>query len=274
MNFLRKIFLVAALFVLPSTAFAGPGITWANTPMLDGESFIGYLNVTGIDQTTPPLMVLLFADSDPEFNPYVSYANLGPAQNGLMTFNAPVNSSLIYYLPVLVDQSFFSTQPLNPFSGNAGQVANINFNNGGTGNPPTDTGNGNGVGNQSGDGNQTQNPNPTGADSSSGAINGWPTQLIDNPLQVTNLNNFIANLLNAFLKIAIPILAVFLIYAGMKFVMARGNEKELQTAKDNLLWVVIGGAILLGAWTIVRILKGTVEEIDISLINSLVNYFV
>lgn len=108
----------------------------------------------------------------------------------------------------------------------------------------------------------------------SGVFPGWPNEAIDNPLEVDNLNNFIANLLNAFLKIAIPILALFLIYSGLKFVMARGNEKELETAKQNLLWTVVGGTILLGAWTIVKILKGTVEELDITLINSLVNYFV
>lgn len=107
-----------------------------------------------------------------------------------------------------------------------------------------------------------------------GSFAGWPSDVIDNPLEVEDLNNFIANVLNAFLKIAIPILAVFLIYSGLKFVMARGNEKELETAKQNLLWTVIGGAILLGAWTIVRILKGTVDQLDITIINSLINYFV
>lgn len=109
---------------------------------------------------------------------------------------------------------------------------------------------------------------------SSGSYVGWPQDVIDNPLAVSDLNSFIVGLLNALLKIGIPVLTIFLVYSGLRLVMARGNEKELEDAKENLLWVIIGGAILLGSWTIVRILKGTFDEIDLALINSLVNNIV
>ncbi|MDQ5901684.1 MAG: hypothetical protein QG580_399 [Patescibacteria group bacterium] len=272
MNFLRKIFLSLSLFIFPSVVFAGPSIMWENTPTIDQGVITGYLNISGIDSQTPPLTVLIFSDSDPEFNPYTSYANLSLAQNGPLTFQAPADGVLTYFLPVLVDGSLLNGQQLNPFASyTVGQVANIspaNNNNGGFG--------GNQGGNPTGGGNQnpnSTNPNPTDNNNPQ-TSSGWPNEAIDNPLEVDNLNNFIANVLNAFLKIAIPILALFLIYSGLKFVIARGNEKELETAKQNLLWTVVGGTILLGAWTIVKILKGTVEELDITLINSLVNYFV
>ena len=109
---------------------------------------------------------------------------------------------------------------------------------------------------------------------SEGNYVGWPENVIENNLEVDDLNNFIVGLLNALLKIGIPVLTLFLVYSGLRLVMARGNEKELADAKKNLLWVIIGGAILLGAWTIVKVLKGTFDEIDLALINSLINHIV
>ncbi len=114
----------------------------------------------------------------------------------------------------------------------------------------------------------------TSSDENAASIAGWPQQVIDNPLQVSDLNNFVVGLLNALIKIGIPIMVVFLVYSGLRLVMARGNEKELEDAKKNLLWVIIGAAILLGGWTIVKVLKGTFDEIDLAYINSLINYFV
>ncbi len=108
----------------------------------------------------------------------------------------------------------------------------------------------------------------------SGNYVGWPENVIENTLEVDDLNNFVVGLLNALIKIGIPVMVVFLVYSGLRLVMARGNEKELEDAKENLLWVIIGAAILLGGWTIVKVLKGTFDEIDFVFINSLINYFV
>jgi hypothetical protein len=102
----------------------------------------------------------------------------------------------------------------------------------------------------------------------------WPANVIPNTLSVEDINSFVVGLLNALLKIGIPILILFFVYSGLKFVMARGNEKELEEAKKNLLWVIIGGAILLGSWTIVKVLKGTIDQIEITSIYQIINYFV
>ncbi|MDP3934775.1 MAG: TrbC/VirB2 family protein [Candidatus Giovannonibacteria bacterium] len=48
-------------------------------------------------------------------------------------------------------------------------------------------------------------------------------------------------------KIGLPIATVFLIYAGLLFVTARGDEKQLTTAKDTFYWTILGTAILVGA---------------------------
>lgn len=130
-------------------------------------------------------------------------------------------------------------------------------------NPPGQTGAG-GQNPGSGDVNQENGLDPEG----------WPQNVLPNNLAVSDLNSFIVGLLNALLKIGIPVLTVFLVYSGLRLVMARGNEKELADAKKNLLWVIIGGAVLLGAWTIVKVLKGTFDQIDLAFINSLINFIV
>ncbi|MEZ4114515.1 MAG: pilin [Candidatus Paceibacterota bacterium] len=71
-----------------------------------------------------------------------------------------------------------------------------------------------------------------------------------------------------------PNFGIFLVYSGLRLVMARGNEKDLTDAKKNLLWVIIGGVILFGAWTLVKVLKGTFDEIDLVFINNLINFIV
>ena len=105
-----------------------------------------------------------------------------------------------------------------------------------------------------------------------GTYVGWPQNAIPNTLAVSDLNGFVVGLLNALLKIGIPIMTIFLVYSGLRLVMARGNEKELEDAKKNLLWVIIGIAILLGAWTIVKVLKGTFDQLDLAYVISLINF--
>ena len=48
-------------------------------------------------------------------------------------------------------------------------------------------------------------------------------------------------------KIGLPIATVFLIYAGLLFVTARGNDEQLKKAKETFKWTIVGTAILVGA---------------------------
>ncbi len=85
---------------------------------------------------------------------------------------------------------------------------------------------------------------------------------ICNPIpKITSIPGFVNTLLVGALKIGIPILALAIIYAGFLFVVARGNSEKLQKAKDALLYTIIGGAILLGAWAIAEMIEATVKTI-------------
>jgi len=86
---------------------------------------------------------------------------------------------------------------------------------------------------------------------------------IQNPLGggVDTIPKFIEAIINIVLIVGIPILVLAIIYAGFLFVKAQGNSGELEIAKRTLLYTVIGGALLLGAFVIANAIGKTVEEI-------------
>ena len=59
------------------------------------------------------------------------------------------------------------------------------------------------------------------------------------------LQEFIALLIEIIQSVAIPALALSIIYAGFLFVTARGNEAQLTKAKTWLVWTLVGAAIIL-----------------------------
>lgn len=66
-------------------------------------------------------------------------------------------------------------------------------------------------------------------------------------------------------NIIMPIAAVFItlwiIYAGFQFVMANGKPAEIENAKKNLLWALIGAGVLLGAAGIATVVETTVRSV-------------
>ena len=85
---------------------------------------------------------------------------------------------------------------------------------------------------------------------------------IENPISsVTSIPAFVQTILSFFLKIGIPIVAFFIIYSGLQFVLAQGNTEKLEKAKRTFLYTIIGGGLLLGAWTIAQVVQGTIDAI-------------
>ncbi len=86
---------------------------------------------------------------------------------------------------------------------------------------------------------------------------------IQNPLRTSgSLMELIVSILN---NIVMPIAAVlvvlFIIYSGFMFLMAQGKPKEIEDAKKNLLWSLIGAGILLGAVAISRVVEITIRNL-------------
>ena len=86
--------------------------------------------------------------------------------------------------------------------------------------------------------------------------------MLTNPLgQTTSITQLVTNIANVMFKIGIPVAAVFIIYGGLKLVMARGNEEQLKSGKNMLKWALIGTAVLLGAEVIARAITATIKTL-------------
>ena len=87
---------------------------------------------------------------------------------------------------------------------------------------------------------------------------------LTNPLRpgTNNIYEFIRDVIN---NIVLPIggvvVVIFIIYSGFLFVTAQGNDEKLKKAKRNFLYVVIGTAILLGAWVIAVAIENTIAAL-------------
>ena len=81
---------------------------------------------------------------------------------------------------------------------------------------------------------------------------------ICNRLKTDSIVDFIKNLLENIIKIGIPIIALAIIYSGFLFVFARGNPEKITSAKEALLYTLIGSALLLGSWALAQLISNTV----------------
>ncbi len=86
------------------------------------------------------------------------------------------------------------------------------------------------------------------------------TTKIINPLGTDSpdITAFIKHVLIGALKIAIPVVALAIIYSGFLFVFAMGNSEKITKARNALLYSLIGAAILLGSWAIANLIVSTI----------------
>lgn len=86
----------------------------------------------------------------------------------------------------------------------------------------------------------------TGTGTGTGAGSGPGFNLnIKPPSQYRDLKEVIDAISGYLVKIAIPIAIIMIVYAGVRFLMARGDPKEVSAAKDILKYAIIGLAIVL-----------------------------
>jgi len=84
---------------------------------------------------------------------------------------------------------------------------------------------------------------------------------IQNPLGVSSVADFIARALQSMVLLALPVVALFFVIAGFMFISARGNSEKLANARQNFVYVVIGGLLIIGAWVIATMIGGTVTQV-------------
>jgi hypothetical protein len=85
------------------------------------------------------------------------------------------------------------------------------------------------------------------------------TGKLSNPIGSDSIEEFILKIIDVLLVFAIPIIMLYIMYAGYLFVTAQGDSGQITTARSALLWAVVGGVIVLGAKVIVEVIQGTIE---------------
>jgi len=86
-----------------------------------------------------------------------------------------------------------------------------------------------------------------------------------NPLRFKTIADFIAGALQVLVMVALPIIVLFLVIAGFKFISAQGNEGKLSEAKKNFFFVIIGAGLIMGAWILAKLIAGTVSQLTTGL---------
>lgn len=104
--------------------------------------------------------------------------------------------------------------------------------------------------------------NSSGNTTNSTQITEFPLQVkLKNPLKVSTVQDAIKLFMDAVVKIAIPFIVVFFIWAGLSFILARGNPEGIKKARAMFWNTVIGTLLILGAWVITDAIVGTINSI-------------
>lgn len=96
---------------------------------------------------------------------------------------------------------------------------------------------------------------------SPGLVFGEETGRFESPLRFKTIEEFIEGVLQAFVYIALPVVAFFVVLSGFKFIAAQGDPSKLKTARENFVHVIIGSALVLGAWAAAALIKGTIDQL-------------
>ncbi len=108
---------------------------------------------------------------------------------------------------------------------------------------------------------------PTTTGSSGGSAGGSSGQApsgfvqIGNPIKANSIKELVSLLMKAIIDIGSIVAVFFVIYAGLKFVTARGNPEKIGDAQKTLMYTLIGIAILFGAQLIAALITNTVKNV-------------
>lgn len=83
-----------------------------------------------------------------------------------------------------------------------------------------------------------------------------------NPLNgINSLPELLTAILKAVVELGSLLLVFMLVYVGFLFVVAQGNEEKIRSAREALVWTVVGGLILLGAEAISLVIQSTAASL-------------
>lgn len=84
---------------------------------------------------------------------------------------------------------------------------------------------------------------------------------LESPFVYKTVSDFISAVLRAVVYLSMPVIALFIMYAGFKYILARGNPGAIDEAHKNFLYVIIGALLILGAWVLATLIGGTISQL-------------
>lgn len=82
---------------------------------------------------------------------------------------------------------------------------------------------------------------------------------LKSPLKKITIDELLGLAVRLVVRIGTVLSVLALMYVGLQFILARGNDTKITAAKEHLWYVVIGIAVLFGATLIVQIIKVTLS---------------
>lgn len=86
---------------------------------------------------------------------------------------------------------------------------------------------------------------------------------LQNPICFDTLQGFLTALLGLVVQIAFPVVILFIVYIGFRFVQhsATGNAEELKKDRELIVWAIVGALIVLGAQALSLAIQATVDDL-------------
>lgn len=88
-------------------------------------------------------------------------------------------------------------------------------------------------------------------------MNNFLAATLVNPLKANTIQELIFFSIDLAMSIGVVVAIVMIIYAGFKFILARGSDTEINKAKSFFFGVIIGLAILIASKVIVEVVQNT-----------------
>jgi len=79
-------------------------------------------------------------------------------------------------------------------------------------------------------------------------------------LTLANIQTVIETVANFLIVIGVVIAVIFIIWGGLKYMMAKGDPTKAKAAKDSIIHGIIGAAIVLGVGVILSTTAGLVTR--------------
>lgn len=84
---------------------------------------------------------------------------------------------------------------------------------------------------------------------------------LQNPIEPDNIFEIIDTLVTGAIGILIPLSILMIIYGGLQFIFARGNDTKISAAKKTFTNIVIGVIFIVGATVLIKIVTQVLLEL-------------